>query len=285
MLNSMPMSRHLYDFAQKHITKRWYRNVEHTLAGENEYTTHLNLQKEYWGDITSARFFEFGVARDMFSNLLNYCHGMENQIAIDLNPYARRDLAQDIIRQLRSLDNPDFARVPEKDLGGDFVKDLKDFYGIDYRAPCDARTIDLADGSQDIICSTSTFEHIPPAEFQDILSKCFRLGHSGTIMTHQTDHSDHYAHGNPSITPYNFLKFSDKEWEKLYMPHYYTNRLRFSDIKSLVKNAGFEILHEIVFRPDNAEEMISSIKLDAKFQSYDMNDLTITRSFLVARRP
>ena len=42
------------------------------------------------------------------------------------------------------------------------LEDLLLRYGIEYRAPCDARAMDLANRSIATVASTNTLEHIPP---------------------------------------------------------------------------------------------------------------------------
>lgn len=271
----------VYNSLQKNFTKRWERNVKDTMAKPNNYTMHIDSFKKHWGNIENAYYYEFGVARDLFSNLFNYCCGMRNQLAIDLNPLATAELVNDTCNQLRSATSPYINRIPDHDLSGDFKKSLFEYYGIEYKAPADARTVPRPDGSVDIIASTSTFEHIPEAMLREILKECYRLCHNGSIMSHEIDYSDHYSHTDKNITPYNFLKFSDRTWNRIYMRHYYQNRLRHNDIRRLILESGFAIIEEKTVVPKNAEEMISTIILDNKFSSIPKIDLIATKGHFV----
>ena len=281
-LSKMPHSMSIYDLIQKHITKRYYRDVHRTMSTPNNYTHHLDVFKKYWGDIESAEYFEFGVARDLFSNLLNYCCGMNKQLAIDLNPLANSDLVNHTCRQLRDLDYKGIVRRPEQEIGTRFKDDLRKVYGIDYKAPADARNVNLPDGSLDLIATTSTFEHIPEDALRDILAECYRISHPGTVMSHEVDYSDHYSHKDMSITPYNFLQFSDEQWDQLYMPHYYQNTLRHNNIRDMIVEAGFKIIEESRVTPENAEEMLQRVHLAPKFRNYPAADLFAVRGYFVA---
>jgi hypothetical protein len=284
VLNKMPQSMRVYDLIQKHLTKRYYRDVHRTMSSPNNYKWHLDVFKKHWGDIESAQYFEFGVARDLFSNLLNYCCGMDKQLAVDLNPLANSELVNDTCKQLRDLDYEGITRRPSKEIGSGFKKDLKEFYGIDYRAPSDARNVDLPDGSVDLIATTSTFEHIPEDVLKEILAECYRICHSGSIMSHEVDYSDHYSHKDKSITPYNFLQFSDEQWDQLYMPHYYQNTLRHNNIRDLIVEAGFKIIEESRVIPENAVEIMKRVELAPKFRDYPLEDLLAVRGYFVATK-
>ena len=284
VLSKLPQSMHLYNAAQKHFTGRWHRNVTDTMASPNNYTMHIDAFRKHWGTLHDAQYFEFGVARDLFSNLFNYCCGMNRQMAIDLHPLATGELVNDTCRQLRAVASPYITRHPDHDLGQDFKADLRKHYGIDYRAPADARSVAMPDGSIDLIASTSTFEHIPEAMLREILAESYRLCHEGSIISHEIDYSDHYSHTDKSITPYHFLQFSDRTWDRLYMRHYYQNRLRHNDIRRLIVEAGFTIVEEKATVPPNADKMMSSIDLDARFSSFPESDLLATKGHFVARK-
>ena len=284
ILSKMPNSIGMYNAIQKHLTKRWHRDVNLTLSKPNNYTMHLDAFRKHYGDFKSAQYYEFGVARDLFSNLVNYCCGMERQLAIDLNPLATAELVNDTCGQLSFSSNAQIVRQPSNKLGSDFRRDLLEYYGIDYRAPSDARTVALADGTVDLIATTSTFEHIPEDMLREILAECFRLCHKGSIMSHEIDYSDHYSHRDKSITPYNFLSFSDRTWDLVHMRHYYQNRLRHNDIRRLLLEAGFTIVEEKTTLPENAEMKLSSIQLDEKFQTYPRADLLATKGHFVVTK-
>lgn len=284
IINSLPQSMRVYNAAQKYLTGRWNRDVAQTMARPNNYTMHLDAFQKHWGDYSNARYFEFGVARDLFSNLLNYCHGMEQQFAIDLHPLATAELVNESCRQLRGVSFAGKKRSSDYTLGVNFKQDLLRYYGIDYRAPSDARKVDLPDGSVDIIATTSTFEHIPEAMIKEILTECYRLCHKGSVMSHEIDYSDHYSHTDKNITPYNFLQFSNSQWERIYMRHYYQNRLRHNDIRRLIEGAGFTIIEEKTIIPDNAQEMIATLNLSETYNSYPLNDLLATKGHFVAKK-
>jgi hypothetical protein len=274
----------IYNWLQKTITRRWRRNVEQSLHNNCIYLKHINKYKNIKQITDKSKYFEYGVARDLFSNLVNYSYGIKQQLAIDIHPLASLELVNDAIVQLNKMPLTDARMTKRLSTINDF-SDLRDSYGIDYRAPADARSVQLPDMSIDWIATTSTLEHIPVEDIRAIHKECYRVLKNGGIMTHQIDYSDHYSHCNRHVSPFMFLKFSDSEWSWWHMRHYYTNRLRHIDHRSLLTDAGFVIVNEESFRPANALELLDADNLNIKFKNYTIDDLIVTEGFFVCRKP
>lgn len=101
---------------------------------------------------------------------------------------------------------------------------------IIYLAPADAANIDLPDASVDYHISTTVFEHIPGEDIKRILKEAKRILKGNGIAIHFIDLSDHFQHQDESITSINFLRYSEKEWERIAGNEFaYCNRLRASD--------------------------------------------------------
>src|SRR5207245_10558273 len=63
-------------------------------------------------------------------------------------------------------------------------------------------------------------------------------------MSCRIDYTDHYSHFDKSISPYNFLQYSDKAWALFNPPLHYQNRLRHRDYLDLLRAAGFAVVEE-----------------------------------------
>lgn len=146
----------------------------------------------------------------------------------------------------------------------------------------DARKIAMPDAKFDLINSNNTFEHIYPEILQDILIEFNRVLKPGGIMSHQIDMSDHFAHLDKSITIYNFLKYTDAEWNLIDNSVQPQNRLRLSDYQKLFTKAGFQILEEIS-RPGSIEDL-KGIKLAQKYRSYTESGLATSHSLIIASK-
>jgi SAM-dependent methyltransferase len=145
----------------------------------------------------------------------------------------------------------------------------------------DARHIDLQDHSIDLINSNNTFEHIYPGILRGILDEFKRILAPDGVMSHQIDMSDHFAHLDKSITIYNFLRFSDREWNMIDNDIQPQNRLRLPDHIKLLNNAGFQTLQTI--NRDGDIDALSSIEIADKFKKYNLQDLAVSHTLLITQ--
>jgi hypothetical protein len=130
----------------------------------------------------------------------------------------------------------------------------------------------------DFVTSTSTLEHIPEEELLPLLAECRRLLRADGAVSSRIDLSDHFSHFDDSVSPYNFLRYSDRRWSLVNSGLLYQNRLRRSDYVSAFEQAGFTVVAERSWRP--GVELPAD--LDARFRGYDPDDLDVARLRLVA---
>jgi SAM-dependent methyltransferase len=172
---------------------------------------------------------------------------------------------------------------------GDSIVSQKEFlesHGLVYLAPCDCRQLSLADSSLDAITSRSVFEHIPRPVIAAIFKESYRLLAPGGMVCHFIDNSDHWAHGDRSISRVNFLKFSDRAFRLTYLNSLnYQNRLRHSEYIGLLKTAGFEIVRAQGTADPAALAALKTLPLAPQFRQFTPEDLSTMDSYLLARKP
>ena len=90
--------------------------------------------------------------------------------------------------------------------------------------------------------------------------------------------SDHFQHQDKSITSINFLRYSEKEWDKIAGNQFaYCNRLRASDYLVLFREAGFDVCRKELQEDDDAKEsMKKRFVVDEKFCAYSVDELCTT---------
>lgn len=123
------------------------------------------------------------------------------------------------------------------------VDALLDAVGVE-RIVSDARSHDLGGRKVDFIISNNTLEHIPYDVIRDIFAQFRRIGSARVLMSHWIDMSDHYMNFDPSIGPYNFLRFSPRTWRLFNNDLQYQNRLRVPDFRALHEASGWKLLGE-----------------------------------------
>jgi hypothetical protein len=145
----------------------------------------------------------------------------------------------------------------------------------------DACRTDFPSHHFDQIISNYTFEHIPRATLEGILAEFRRVLSPTGLMTHLIDMSDHYSHFDPSITPYNFLRYPRWRWRWFNNSLQYQNRLRASDYRALHIAAGLQILEERL--GTNRMGELDAVPLAPEFEGYSRTDLAATHAWLVSR--
>jgi hypothetical protein len=238
--------------------------------------------------VAAATFFEFGAGMDLLGPLLFYALGAPRQIVIDLRRLVRAWLVNRAIDQVRRFGDS-FGGLSTRSrrlMNVDDVRRLEHQYGIEYRAPVDARATGLPAESIDHVTSTNTLEHVAAPDILAIHRESFRLLKPNGLATHEIDYQDHYSYFDSRTSPFNYLRYSDRTWS-LYNPALmYQNRLRHRDHLALLRQAGFEIVDE--GRRDGTasdQRAIARMRLAERFRSYSPDELAVRTAFVVARKP
>ena len=258
------------------------RKFRRALAHIRAYEEH-GPQRELGG----ATFYEFGAGWDLAIQLSYWALGVERQTLVDIRPNLRPELVNLTLERLHRLRGElgEEAGRPVRDPGPRRISAAADLraFGIDYLAPRDAGATGLEAESIDFVTSTNTLEHIPAAHLVAILSECRRLLRPDGAMSSRIDLCDHYSYSDRSLTPYNFLRYSDRAWRLLESRLSHQNRLRRPDYLQAFATAGLAVVDERARAPDTALERLQALDLAPRFRAYTLDDLAVTRLFLVAR--
>jgi hypothetical protein len=99
------------------------------------------------------------------------------------------------------------------------------------------------------------------------------------------DCQDHWSYLDKSISVYNFLKYSEKEWRRYNPSLHYQNRLRHKDYISVVQKTDFEILEENKIEPTPTElDIIKNLRLSNEYSGYEITDIGIKGPHIVLRK-
>lgn len=272
VLGKLPLGKAVHSTLQKIVTGRYFQTI--TPAALAAYSFHVdNFRRLTPGGVA----LEFGAGRNLLTPLLLSHAGAAKVYAYDLTRLATLEQINDVIRKLQAHIPGTWADVKSFD-------DLAKRYRIEYRAPGDARHTELADGSVDFICSTSTLEHIPPPDIRAILVECKRLLSARGVMSFIIDYHDHYGTADSAITRWNFYRYDSRSWRKYNPSNHYQNRLRHSDHARAFAELGLaaEIDRRIV--PDWASPELERSRIDAEFSHYSRDDLITSNGHFLLRR-
>jgi len=128
------------------------------------------------------------------------------------------------------------------------------------RSGLDARSVEL-------FVTNNVFEHVPAGVISALLAEAHRTGVPGALLSHHIDLRDHYAKFDRTVSVYNSLRFSSRQWRLLNSRMEPQNRLRHSDYLRLVAEAGFDLLlddsrtgPDAAFAAGDLETIIASIE-------------------------
>lgn len=237
--------------------------------------------------LPELQLFEFGAGWDLLMPLVYYAMGVERQTVIDLQPLARLDLVTDVAQRLAAEAHRfGLARKPVVEAGSHDVAALLRSFGIDYRAPSDARSTGLAGGSIDLVTSTDVMEHVPVADIPAILAECRRILAPDGLMRIRIDYQDHYWYFDANLTPYNFLRFSAGRWRRFNPGLHYQNRIRHAEFVALIERSGLSILEDAHPDPTAQDlELLGRVPLHAAYRAVSAPEIAVRyANFTLARR-
>jgi SAM-dependent methyltransferase len=280
----LPWGERLNYLLQRHLT-RSLRLDDHELRMIVEHArSHIAMVRAHHPrPLETLSFFEFGAGWHLAGPLVFHALGVERQLLVDIRPLSRPALVSEAVDRLRGLDAQGWMRRRPPRFSRS--AGLRALYGIDYRAPCDARRTGLAAESIDCVTSTDTLEHIPSDDVLAILRECHRILKPDGVASLLIDHQDHYSYFDRRITGINFLRYSDWAWAAYNSSLHHQNRLRHRDYLALVGRAGFTVVDERRAEPTRDElAALARVPLHPRFRGYTLQELAVKHSLLVLRK-
>jgi SAM-dependent methyltransferase len=156
--------------------------------------------------------------------------------------------------------------------------------GVRYHAPADAAQTGFVNREVDAVFSNSVFEHIPSRGIAAILRETARILKPDGVSLHSVNCGDHYAYFDPSITPINYLKYSDRQWRLWNNRLLHQNRLRPVDFLQLAEAAGLQVVQSRFTPKEKLLMMLPTLGVAEQFKRYAPEQLCAT-SIDFAGRP
>ena len=159
------------------------------------------------------------------------------------------------------------------------LEEMLSIMGIQYWVG-DTAHMPFPSASFDFISSNNTFEHIDPGILGQLLQEMYRLLSERGMMSHYVDMVDHYSYFDSSISPLNYLRFSERAWKWIENPLQNQNRLRLSQYTDLYDSMKVPLKYTI--DEQLPAEALTHIKLAWPYTEMRREDLRISYSQLIS---
>ncbi len=146
---------------------------------------------------------------------------------------------------------------------------------------CDAQELPLETASVDLVSSYGVLMHIAPPVLVRVLLQFNRVLRFTGVTSHWIDLTDLYHWSDASLSPLNFLRYSDSAWRFWNDPLVPTNRLRLPAYRELFTQAGFQLAE--VENRRGEERDLDRVPLDPQFAEIERDDLLVLDTWLAGR--
>lgn len=237
------------------------------------FAAHWQRYLRYGGSIPQGDYLELGPGGSLCSAVLARSCGFENAVLVDVGDFAIKDRRyyQDLMKKVgRDVSFND----PVSPSFESFLAHLRIRYltrGLDSLKSLPSSSVWFS-SSQDVL------EHVRKEQFRETVAELSRIHKPGSLSSHRIDFQDHLG------ASLNHLRFSSRFWESYFFQNsgFYTNRLRYSDVKRAFGEAGFEFLDE---RLETWEKLpLSRNRLAPEFRHYTDEDLLVRIAEITVRK-
>ncbi len=289
ILSRIPLGERINLWMQMNVTKGLPVSEEGIIskidAAKFHISNYLSYNKDKNTDLSKISSFEFGAGYDLIVPLIFSFMNINKIYCVDIKYKISAFLINDIIERLKIntefMDLISESKLNPEITPSNLTKILEEKYNIYYKAPMDAASTNFPDESIDLIVSNATLEHIPKDSIKRILKESYRILKPGGVLSHSIDYKDHWAYTDSTLSYYNFLQYSEKEWKYRNPDLNYQNRLRHRDYEELFIDAGFKIVKKEPFLPlEKDKAALRNLNIHESFKSnYTFEELSILSSF------
>jgi hypothetical protein len=127
-----------------------------------------------------------------------------------------------------------------------------------------------------VIYSRFVLEHVSPEKIKKMHLRFKKTLDPGTRIFHFISPSDHRAYVDKSLSLQDFLRYSQREWDKKQTRFDYHNRLRLPDYLQLFEDLDLEIVHsefDIPPKDSAAYKKFKAVPLHEDYLKYAEEDL------------
>ena len=248
-------------------------NMDDTSYVISNFFNLLNHASINTNECDGLSLIEVGAGDSIGSGVVASSFGMKSYI-IDVDSFATKDIEfyKKIIRKLQNSN----SNISEGDIVS--YEQMKKKLDITYLTEGTSSFEKINDNTIDIIISQACLEHVRKKEFKFFMDENYRVCKQGALSIHSIDFKDHLDYS------LNNLRFSESFWESEFISSsgFYTNRLRYCDMKEIFIMSGFEIIEEKLSKWNDLP--LNKAKFNQDFIHYDKSDLLVKEAVVVLKK-
>lgn len=247
--------------------------------------------------IAGSRLFEIGTGWYPTFPFACFLGGARQVITVDLNRHIKTELVRECADKLgRHADliaqacNAPVAQVRARQqqlvarlASTDDISAVTDGV-VRYHAPADATRTNLPAQQLDCVFSNSVLEHVTPDAVDGIFREALRILAPGGIMFHSVNCGDHYAYVDRRINQLNYLKYSDRQWQRWDNAFLYQNRMRAYEFVDRATSAGFDIVLNTECPREARLAQLAAMRVHPQFAHIPAERLCVTSIDFIGRK-
>jgi SAM-dependent methyltransferase len=291
LLSHAPSGHYINYLFARHVTHHLPENHALFVRDVSFAKSYVDVFREHGAkSIEEAVFYEFGVGWDLLYPMTLYTLGANRQYVVDIARLLRPNLvAQTAARLAREANLESVGRSLHKLTTQYLLEQLIDLlnerFGIIYKAPFNSMDTGWASGSVDYITSSKVLGSVPEEQLLPLMRECLRVLAPDGLIAFVIDYRDQYSYSDSSLSVYNFLQFSEREWRRYNPAIHYQNRLRHPDYCKLFEKAGFSMIKAERGLPDATSlNRLRSMRIDPHFSSHTLEDLAVVRGEFLLKK-
>lgn len=255
-------------FLYHKIQERSFKNIDFNIkSNKDSYTTIKRILNKFNINIEGERILEIGSGwLPILPYILKTEENIEKIFTYDINRHYNQKNISKVNRFFKFKNISVLKNASQKN-------NLPNF--INYIPNCDIINADLPTNIK-LYYSRFVLEHVTPDDIEKMHLKLFNEMEDESYILHLISPSDHRAYSDSSISYYDFLKYSEKEWNKIQTKFDYHNRLRFPDYINIIKKTGFQIIHsehDDVDKNSKKYKMFKDLNIHSDYRKYSEKDL------------
>ena len=222
---------HIYHNLQRFLQKNSLE--EKIKANSVSFNTIKNILEKNAITLTGQKVLEIGSGWvPIMPYLLKYELGAAHVHTYDLNEHYNKQE----ITELNAHYNKKGHNLGELDDRG-----LPAF--ITYGPKTNVIAPEVLDGNDSqFVFSRFVLEHVPPDKIKAMHERFIQHLKRPFYVMHLISPSDHRAYGNSGLSYYDFLKYSEEEWNRIQTRFDYHNRLRLPQYLKIFEGLGYEVV-------------------------------------------